>query len=309
MARDNVPTREHADDAGPTPLGPDSQTWKDFGSYLFHLMLPQAFLLQSAHPVIDAGVSEHSTYKTDPWGRATRSTKMLWPVIYSRPEVAIQKGRELRDLHKRIRGVMKDGTHYHALDPEAYAWVHITGYDATIRMHELFGKSPTPEERTTMFEEWRAIGRMLGLREKDIPATEAEYWKVFNDTIEQRLIWGDVVRDMMDPGFYANYPKPPGSEMPDLLWKVTITLFGKFLRMNLLGTLPANFRERFGVEWTATDERIFQAYRRFVRFVHPRVPEGKRFIPLARRAIRDAKLHPEAYVFDPASAARGAAEA
>ena len=65
------------------PLGPDSLTWQDFGSWRFHLMLPQAFVLQVAHPIIDAGVGEHSVYKTDPWGRAKRSTELLWPIVYA----------------------------------------------------------------------------------------------------------------------------------------------------------------------------------------------------------------------------------
>lgn len=282
-----------------TPLGPDSHTWQDFGSYLFHLMLPQAFLLQSAHPVVDAGVTQHSTYKTDPWGRASRSTKMLWPVIYARPEVAIQKGIELRDLHKRIFGTMKDGTRYHALDPEAYAWVHITGFDATLRMHETFGTPKTPAERAEMFEEWRSVGRLLGLREQDIPATEAEYWKVFDETIEKRLIWGDVVRDMVAKDFYTNYPKPPGSKMSDREWAAFIAVFGRFLRLNLLATLPTSFRERFDIPWSKTDEAAFQVYRRVVRFVYPRLPEKKRFIGIAWHAIRDAREHPEAYAWPP----------
>ena len=50
----------------PVPLLPGSLMWKDFGSYLFHLMLPQAFILQSAHPVINAAVTVDKKYLNDP---------------------------------------------------------------------------------------------------------------------------------------------------------------------------------------------------------------------------------------------------
>ena len=86
----------------PQPLGPDSYTWQDFGSWRFHLMLPQAFVLQVAHPIIDAGVGEHSVYKTDPWGRAKRSTELLWPIVYARPQKAIEMGIKLRERRKEL---------------------------------------------------------------------------------------------------------------------------------------------------------------------------------------------------------------
>ena len=77
------------------------------GSYLFHLMLPQAFILQSAHPVINAAVTVDKKYLNDPWGRAKGSTELLWPFWYSLPEKAIEMGRRLRELHRSIKGTDK----------------------------------------------------------------------------------------------------------------------------------------------------------------------------------------------------------
>ncbi|MDV7400349.1 hypothetical protein RZS08_53535, partial [Arthrospira platensis SPKY1] len=68
------------------PLGPDSLMWKDFGAHRYQLILQQAFILQTAHPVIDAAVTKEKKYKYDPWGRARNSVSLLWPVVYSRPE-------------------------------------------------------------------------------------------------------------------------------------------------------------------------------------------------------------------------------
>ncbi|NPU94411.1 MAG: DUF2236 domain-containing protein [Gammaproteobacteria bacterium] len=281
------------------PLGPDSCTWRDFGSYLFHLMLPQAFVLQSAHPVIDAAVSKEKKYKLDPWGRAKGSVALLWPVVYSRPEKAIAMGVKLREMHRHIKGVDKDGKAYHALDPEAYSWVHITGFDASVRMFELFGKPVSAEERARMFGEWKQMGALLGIIDKHIPQTEEEYWKHFNNIIENRLQYGEVLKDLLSPSFYAGYPKPPElTRMPDFLWKAIATPASWFAHRLTIATLPVNFRERFNLRFGKVDQLLFRSFALMVRVFYPLTPENLRYIPLARRAINDARRHPEAYQYN-----------
>lgn len=280
----------------PMPLGPDSYTWQDFGSYLYHLMLPQAFILQSAHPVIDAAVGKDKKYKNDPWGRAKNSTALLWPVVYARPEKAIEKGQTLRELHRHIKGVDKNGKRYHALDPEAYSWVHLTGFDATIRMYQYFGKSITAAQRALMFEEWKQIGAMLGIHERYIPQTEAEYWVVFNNMIEQRLIYGEVLEDLLSPYYFRNYPKPPNMPwLPGFVWKMAITPAGWFFHKLSVITLPENFRTKLNLKVSKSDKFLFKTFATIIKAVFPLLPRQLQYIPLASRAIKDAKSHPEAY--------------
>ena len=294
MQAANVQQKQNTPDLH--PLGPDSKTWRDFGSYLFHLMLPQAFVLQSAHPVIDVAVSKDKKYKFDPWGRAKGSTKLLWPVVYSRPEKAIAMGHQLRELHRQIKGVDKDGNKYHALDPEAYSWVHITGFDATLRMYEYFGRPVSREERAQMFSEWKRMGALLGIPEKYIPQTQDDYWKQFDYIIEERLQWGGVLDDLMDPKFYAGYPRPPElNKLPMPLFKLLMTILGWGMHKITVATLPENFRRKFNVPYTKTDQRLFKLFAWSVRTFYPLVPERLRYIPLAWRAIQDSRRHPEAY--------------
>jgi len=280
----------------PRPLLPGSCTWRDFGSRLFQLMLPQAFILQSSHPVINAGVAEHSVYKTDPWGRGERSVKLLWPVVYARPDVAIQKGIELRELHRRIKGVDKEtGKKYHALDPEAYAWVHGTGFDATIRMHEYFGKTPTTAERKQIFAEWRQMGTMLGIREEDLPRNESEYWVYFESMIKNKLIFGEVTQDLLGDSYLLEQPKPPVENLPDFVWNALRKPLGHFMRFIIKNTLPESFRNKFNIELSKRDQSLFRVFCAFVRLVYPLIPERSKYLPLAWNAIQDSRRHPEAY--------------
>lgn len=277
------------------PLGPDSYTWQDFGSWRFNLMLPQAFVLQVSHPIVDAGVGDHSVYKTDPWGRAKRSTAMLWPIVYARPQKAIEMGVKLYDLHRSIKGVDKNGNKYFSLDPEAYSWVHITGYDATIRMHEMLGKSPTTKEREQMFQEWRQLGFLMGIRDQDLPATQSEYWEYFNRMIEEKLEMGEVAQDLLAHNHYLELPKPPVDWLPEWGWKMIRAVAGRFMRFNLRATLPHLYREKFDIPWTKSDQRLFRVWCSFYKVVYALTPARMRLIPLARRAFADAEKHPEAY--------------
>lgn len=282
----------------PRPLGPDSHTWRDFGGLMFHLMLPQAFVMQVAHPVIDAGVGEHSVYKTDPWGRAQRSTEMLWPVVYARPQDAIGYGVRLREFHRAIKGVDKHGRRYHALDPEAYGWVHATGFDATVRMHDLFGEPLSPQARQESFDEWRRLGLILGLREADLPETEAEYWQRFNAIIDERAIMGDVASGLLDTAQIREIPKPPGSRIPDSLWRLLLRAIAPAARRMVVGTLPQRFRDRFALKWSRWDAAWFGIYVHSLRLILRLLPEKVRYVPLAWRAIEDARQHPEAFAWE-----------
>lgn len=280
----------------PKPLGPDSLTWRDFGSYLYHLMLPEAFILQSAHPIIDAAVGKEKKYKLDPWGRAKGSVALLWPVVYSRPDKAIEMGHKLRELHRQIKGTDAQGKAYHALDPEAYSWVHLTGFDSSVRMYEYFGRPLSTADRQRMFEEWKQMGSLLGIHERYIPQTEPEYWQHFNYMIENRLIRGEVVEDLLHKHYFANYPKPAEMKsLPDLAWKMIIGPTGWLLHKISIATLPDSYRRKFNVPFGKGDQMFFKFFAWAVRTFYPLVPQGKRYIPLARRAFADARNHPEAY--------------
>lgn len=289
---------QHEARSVPRPLGPDSHTWADFGAFMFHLMLPQAFVLQVAHPTIDAGVGDHSVYKTDPWGRIKRSTEMLWPVVYARPETAIAKGIALRDFHRTIKGKDRHGKRYHALEPEAYGWVHMTGFDATVRMHALFGQPLSAKARQDIFNEWRRMGLILGMREADLPESESAYWAHFNKMVDERLIMGEVASDLLDVHAFPQYPRPPGSRIPLPLWRLLLRAMAPAVRRMVVGTSNPRFRERFQLKWSRWDAAWFAVHVRSLRLILRLLPQRARYIPLAWRAIQDARRHPDAYLWE-----------
>ena len=64
-----------------------------------------------------AGVSHHSNFKQDPWGRLLRTLDYTSSMVYGGPDLAWEVGRRVRAMHSQIEGVRSDGASYHALDP------------------------------------------------------------------------------------------------------------------------------------------------------------------------------------------------
>lgn len=58
------------------------------------------------------------------WQRAS-DARLYVAMVYGGDQ-AVAAGRRVRELHGRFQGVREDGRRYHALAPDAYAWLHAT---------------------------------------------------------------------------------------------------------------------------------------------------------------------------------------
>src|SRR5262249_46224497 len=142
--------------------GPDSISWRILGDARSLSSAGYALLLQVAHPTVGAGVTEHSNFRADPWGRLWRTPDYVAPTPYAGPERAGATGRTIREMHKQIKGVKPDGTRYHALEPEAYAWVHATLAMAGVEGTRQFVTELRRDQLEAFWAEWRGLGRILG---------------------------------------------------------------------------------------------------------------------------------------------------
>ena len=93
---------EDAEDAFP---GPGSITWRHIGQWRFLLVLGLTLALQIAHPVVGAGVAEHSTYRAHPWRRAEHTLDSLQRLCYADPAARAKEIKRIARQHHRISGV------------------------------------------------------------------------------------------------------------------------------------------------------------------------------------------------------------
>lgn len=233
-----------------------------------------AILLQVGHPTVGAGVSEYSEFRNDPWGRLLRTLDYSYTMTYGGPEAAAEMGRRIREMHKHIKGVKPNGERYHALEPEAYAWVHATLAHAIVEGHRLLGSGVPENEVDQFYDEWRRAGRLIGVRDQDLPETWAEFGEYFDRMVEERLERTPAVDEVLQA-----LREPAGPELPflpDAAWKVLRVPASHQVALVSAGLLGPTLRERYGISWSRRKERELQVFAAASRAVTPLLPRRMR---------------------------------
>ncbi|WP_181776703.1 oxygenase MpaB family protein [Amycolatopsis pittospori] len=268
-----------------TPLGPDSVAWQVVGDRRLLLGAGTALLLQVAHPVVGAGVHDHSNFTEDPWGRLDRTIDSLLSQVFGGRE-AIAEAERLRELHKTIKGVDHHGERYHALNPEAYWWVHGSTFWTTVRMQDVFVRPLSHKEKRRLYAEWRQLGLLLGLREHHMPSYLEAFEEYFDDVVANRLEDNHTVRELLESISMRDTPPPPWWFLPETLWRPVRPAGGNVLTLCAIGLLPSALRERLSLKWTDADERRLRRLAAVTRTAGKRAPDRLRLYPKAYRAQR-----------------------
>ncbi len=249
------------------PVVRGTAAWKYFGDFRDGLLAGQVLVLQVAHPVVAAGVRDHSNYTSDPWTRLMRTGASLSIYVYGGASGARFEAARLRALHRTFTGVA-DGRRYSALDPAAYAWVHATLVKVPVDAQRFFGRPLSTSELDEYYAQMCDVGRMLGVRPRDLPPDWAAFERYYdsmvagfaaNPAIEQLF---ETIRTVRKPVRWL-----PGSWWR---WHARIQLF------LIRATLPPAFRDRLGLQWTSRDQRRFDRFAAAVRRLATPIPAGLR---------------------------------
>jgi uncharacterized protein (DUF2236 family) len=276
-SRDQIlPAREQAAELIPPKGG---VTWRLVGDARLFAGSGYALMLQVTHPSVGAGVSQFSNFREDPWGRLLRTLDYTSSVIYGGPDLAWEVGRRVREMHKQIKGVQPDGERYHALEPAAYAWVHATLAEAIIRAHRSFCSPRLSDEEIEIFwQDWRRLGRLIGVRYGDLPESWPGLLDYFDWMVTEHLEDTEAAQDVLAALF--DPAAPPLPWLREGVWRVVRWPSMKAGSLATLGLLPPILRERLGVEWGASQERRFRLLARVTRASRPLLPpQAKNFGP------------------------------
>ena len=165
-----LPLRDPTPDPG--LFGPDSVTWVVMREPRLLLAAGRALLLQAANPLVAQGAIEHSTYKTDPYGRLERTVRWVTVVCFGTTKEAERISGRVNGLHRPVAGTLPAanatsrvaaGTAYSAGDPALLRWVHASFVDTMLAAHEALIGGLSQEERDRFVREWDAVGRLMGL--------------------------------------------------------------------------------------------------------------------------------------------------
>lgn len=272
-------------------LGPDSVAWRVTSDLRLYFAMLYPLLLQVAHPTVGAGVRDFSDFERRPWHRLLRTVDYTSLLVYGGTEAAAA-GQRLRSLHQPFRGVREDGERYSALEPDAYAWVHATLIDMYVCAHARFGTPLGHEETERFYLEYRGLGRLIGVREEDLPPTWEQFRSYFRRTAERELRRTVAVDRVLHTVRHVGAPPVP---LPGVLWPLIRIPAHRVLWLGGVGLLTPSVRRRLGVRWSPLDEAQFRALGIVSRSLTPMMPQSMRImgpghVRLRREAIARGPL-------------------
>jgi uncharacterized protein (DUF2236 family) len=246
-----------------TRPGPGSLVWQRMADDRGLLIGGATLVLQVAEPVVGAGVEQHSNFKAEPWRRLYGTLLSLTTIVYGTTAEACAEVERLRVMHRTIRGVDDAGRRYAALQPAPWAWVHGTLAWSVIRLNELFRTPFTEAETEQYWRDWLEVGRLLGVRDGDLPPTYAQFCALIDAAAGRRLEDNRSVRDVVRS--VSLIPAPAPLRFLGPVWRLLVGgPVGALSRVVTVGALPPAVADRLGLALTDREQRRL---RRFIALV------------------------------------------
>lgn len=190
--------------ADPGLFGPDSATWRVHADAAMLIGGVRALLLQSLHPLVMAGVADHSAYREDPLGRLHRTAEFVGTTTFGTTEQAATAIATVRLIHGHVHGTAPDGRPYRATDPHLLAWVHLTEVESFLLAARRYGEASVDDAMADRYvAEMAVLGERLGC--VDLPRSTEELTVALH-AYRPELATGRQSREAL--WFLANPPLP-----------------------------------------------------------------------------------------------------
>ena len=223
------------------------------GERLVLLGWSRAILLQLAHPLIAAGVYEHSGFRNSPLAAIRRlhsTTRAMLAIVFGSDSERTGAIDGIRAIHRRVHGALTEpvgpfpaGTFYSAEDPALLVWVHTTVIESTVMAYERFVRALTDSERDDYCAASASLPVALGARTEDVPTSWRALVKVNAETLSTPVITvGPQARQLAAALLRA----PVMRVLPPAAW---------LNRLVTVGQLPSSVRASYGFDWSPWHER------------------------------------------------------
>ena len=231
-----------------------------------------ALVMQVAHPLVAAGVQQHSDFRRDPLGRLLRTLNTTLAVVFGDERVAWAAIARMNRIHAGVRGRTESGAAYRALDPDLLLWVQTTLVLTSLRVYEaVMGRLPTGD-REEYWQETRPIAEALGIPADRLPPTLSALERYETDMLARA-----VVPDATARSVGRDVLRPIGW-LPDPIYWPSDTLTAALL--------PASLRAPLGLRYGTAERIFFHAVIVAVRWLRRVMPDALTVVPQARRYER-----------------------
>lgn len=225
------------------------------GERLVVLGWSRAILMQLAHPLVAAGVYEHSGFRRSPLAAVTRlraTVAAMLAIAFGDRTRQANALDGIRAIHRRVRGTLSEtvgaypvGTTYSAEDPALLLWVHTTLIESTVLTYHTFVRELSEEERDVYCEASADVPVALGAIDADVPRT----WRDLT-AMNARLISSPAI--VVGPHALAL-----SRALLDGTLMRTLVPAGWLNRTVTVGLMPSSLRADYGFAWTARNARTF----------------------------------------------------
>lgn len=204
-----------------------------------------AVLLQLAHPLVAAGIAEHSDYRRHFWRRFIHTLQALYLIVYGSKAEADEAAATVRAVHAHVKGwtsrplgPFPAGTRYSAADPELMLWVHATLVESSLAVqHRLLGRL-TAAEAESYYREMAVVARIFGVPKPVIPDTLSDFRAYMSAQLAgPEICVTEPAREVAAVILEAPLPAP-------------LRLVVPAHRLASAGLLPARLRAEYGLRWS-----------------------------------------------------------
>jgi uncharacterized protein (DUF2236 family) len=265
----------------------DSVAWKINSEIVLLAGWNPAILLQVAHPLVAAGVVEHSLFLTDPAGRVKRlwrTLNVMFDLTFGLPHEVQRAADAINRVHDRVNGQLREasgpfaaGQRYSAHDPELLRWVHCTMLEVFPRAYRLYVGRLTDDEWDRYCAEASRVEPLLGLPDGYLPRSRQELRAYLSSMLASgQIAVSDESRALAQEILHPRTPLPLRPLIP-------------FFQLPMVGLLPPQVRAAYGFPWDRRRERLLQDSARIIRPLLALTPRLFRHWPAARRAFARAR--------------------
>jgi uncharacterized protein (DUF2236 family) len=248
----------------------------------------RAILMQMAHPLIAAGVADHSSFKEGPVKAALRlreTVAAMLALTFGSDDVHARTIGRILAIHRRVHGQLGErvgrfpaGTSYSAEDPALVLWVHLTLLESTVLAHEALVGPLAVRDRDAYCDEAAPVAIELGAIPSLIPRTWTALLASLDDKYRSdTLAVGPQARFVAEALLSGPFSRLAGPA-------------GWINRRITVGWLPASIRTLYGFEWSDRNERQLARILGGLRQIRRASPAVVALWPDARRDARRRRI-------------------
>src|SRR5262245_57080855 len=186
-------------------FSPEDYFWRVNRELLVNLAGSRALMMELAHPLVAAGVADHSNFRRRPLGRLYRTAHAMTDITFGTIDAVHRAARHINHCHSRVRGILPQdaapfpgGTQYHANDPALKLWVLATLIDSIPLVYDLFVRPLSLVEREGYYQDSRLLAPLLGIPGDMMPASYSAFTSYMEEMLNgELLVVGDTARELV----------------------------------------------------------------------------------------------------------------